>query len=143
MQAKHFRATGKASEDAGKVIRGSCTDVTEVLGNNQFRRQFFQDLRLNCVGAFALRDKFANQAIDLRWARSFWNARADDGSFRFRAGRIVAFMADANNFVVEAEIKEDFGGRGDQRDDTHNGTLSQKVWAKEPGGTSPQSWDHS
>src|SRR5271154_552815 len=94
-------------------------------------------MRVYRVGAFSFGDKIADQAIDFRRPRAFRDTRANDGGFRFRAWRIVAFVADPDNFAVEAKVKEDFGGRWDERDDTHTGTLPQKFGHKEHRRPSP------
>ena len=112
MRQRTCGAFSEPRERSGEIVGRSGADVTQILGDDQVGREFFESLGVDGVEAFAARDVFANLAVDFRRRCVVRNSRLDDDSLGAGRGRKVAFVADADDLAVETEGEENFGGGG-------------------------------
>ena len=87
--------------------------MAQILRQDQFGRERAKELGIHRVDALAARDNFADLAVNLRGRRVRVNARSKQRRFRRRVRGKIAFMADAENRVTQADGVSDFG-RGRQ-----------------------------
>src|SRR5579864_7433111 len=81
IEAKNFRALGKAREGGGEIVRRSGADVAQILGDDEVGSELFERLGVDGVKAFAAGNVFANEAIDFGRRSIVGDARVDDYFF--------------------------------------------------------------
>ena len=101
--------------------------MTQILRDDQVGSEFFQRLRVDGVKAFASGNIFPYQTIDLQRRCILGNARLNDDALVASLRREIAFMADANNLLVEAQRKQNLRGRWQQRNDSHGQNVSHAI----------------
>ena len=94
--------------------------MAQILSDDQVRSEFFERLRIDGIETFAAGDVFANQPIDFRRRSILRDAGVNDYFFCAGLRGKVAFVADADDFAIEAQGEEDFCGGGGEGNDTQN-----------------------
>src|SRR6267142_541140 len=102
----------KPCQRRAQIVRRGGAHMTQILRDDQIGSEFFQRLRVDGVKAFASGNIFPYQTIDLQRRCILGNARLNDNSFVTSLRREIAFMADANDFLVEAHRKQNLRSRG-------------------------------
>jgi hypothetical protein len=112
IEADDFRLLGDGSQGGAEFFRGGSADVAEVLRENQVGDEFLESIAVYRVNGFAALDMFADKTIGFRGSGVFRQAGGDDRGFGFRAERKIAFVADADNFFIQAKREQNLrGGR--------------------------------
>src|SRR5690242_1185807 len=111
VQAEHFRPIRETRQRGSQVVRRSSADVTQILRDDQIRREFLERLRINGVDALATGNKIAHQVVNFRGRGTLRNPRMNYHSLGTRLRRIVAFVTYANDFALESQREQNLRGR--------------------------------
>src|SRR5882762_2747212 len=130
IEAQHLWALGEAHQGCSQIIRRGGAHMTQILRDDQIGSELFQGLRVDGVETFALRNIFADEAVDLQRLRVFGNTRLNDHSFVTSLRRKITFVTDADDFSVEAQRKQNLRSRGQQRNDSHGQNVSHAIAEK-------------
>src|SRR5258708_24514100 len=123
VEAEDFGAETEARERRGKIIRRGGTDMAEILRDDEVRRESSQCFRIDGVQTFTAGNEFADDTVNLRRRSIVRNARADDDALVAHLRGKITFVADADDFLVEAEPKKDFRGGRQEGDNAHEKEL--------------------
>src|SRR5215472_16789032 len=89
--------------------------------------EFFQLLHVHGIQTLTAGNIFTDQSINLRRRSAMWQAGMNDHRLGARLRRKVAFVADTNDFAVQAQSEENLRGRRQQRNDTHEERHSSTI----------------
>ena len=100
--------------------------MAQILGDDQVRSKLFEEIGVNGVKAFTAGNVLTNLGVDFGGRGVVGNAGADDNSFGAGARRKIAFMADADDLVVELQGEENLGGGGKEGGNAHAADCTTK-----------------
>jgi len=119
IEAKHFWTPGKSCQGGSKIVGRGCTDVAQILCNDEIGGKLFEEIGVDSVKAFAACDEITDLSIDFYGRGVVWETGMDDDGLGSGARREITFMADADDLVVEMEGEKNLCGRGKERGDAH------------------------
>src|SRR5258708_31836223 len=114
VEAEDFGAETEARERRGKIVRRGGADMAKVLCDDEVRRESLQCFRIYGVQTFTAGNEFADDTVNLRRRSIVRNARADADALVAHLRGKIAFVADADDFLVAPERKKD--SRGGQQE---------------------------
>ena len=129
---ERVRVDGQDLGGAAEVVEGRAhgvdvdrADGAEVLGDDQVRVEAAQRSRVEVVEVVAVAHRLRHEGVDLGRPQSVGQrgGRHDRAAPGLRRG--VALERHADHLVARAEREQDLGGRRQQRDDAHGGSLSR------------------
>jgi len=105
IEGQYLRSIIKRGQDRRQVFRRGRANAAQILRNNEVRGEAFQSFGIHGIHAFASGCELADHPVDFERSRIFGNARVNDNGLGACGRRVVAFVADTNHLLTQAEGK--------------------------------------
>src|ERR1700741_4113441 len=123
VEGQYFRPIIKRGQDCSQIFGRGSANAAQILRNDEVWSEASQSFGIHGIDALASGSELADQAVDFERRRIFVNARVNDNGLGARGGRVVAFVADTNHLLTQAEREQNFRRGGQERNNTHPGHL--------------------